>query len=239
MTQAKILSSGALGLSICLGLSLLGFSIYQSAAKLEANSRIVEVKGVSEREIPANKALWPISYREAAQDLGELVQTIQTKNKMIVDFLKARGFKEHEIRLNSPVITDKRAQDYSSSDPIFYRYTAASTISVSTPNVDLVKKTMQETAELGKLGIAVSGENYESKTQYSYTKLNELKPQMIEEATKNARQVAEKFAQDSKSTLGKIKSANQGQFSIEDSDQNSPYLKKIRVVSTVQYFLVD
>lgn len=84
---------------------------------------------------------------------------------------------------------------------------------------------MQKLVELGKVGIAISGETYESKTQFLFTKLNEIKPGMIEEATKNVREVAERFAQDSKSKLGKIKSASQGQFSIDDRDTNTPYIK--------------
>lgn len=98
---------------------------------------------------------------------------------------------------------------------------------------------MQKLVELGKLGIAITGETYESKTQFLFTKLTEIKPGMIEEATKNAREAAEKFAQDSKSRLGKIKKASQGQFSIEDRDSNTPHIKKVRVVSTVEYYLTD
>jgi hypothetical protein len=98
---------------------------------------------------------------------------------------------------------------------------------------------MGKLVELGKQGIAISGENYESKTVFLFTKLNDIKPVMIEEATKNARTVAEKFAQDSKSKLGRIRSASQGQFSIDDRDSNTPFIKKVRVVSTIQYYLSD
>lgn len=98
---------------------------------------------------------------------------------------------------------------------------------------------MQTLSDLGQKGIAFSGEDYEVRTNYLFTQLNELKPAMIEEATKNARAVAEKFAQDSKSRLGKIKSAFQGQFTIENRDNSTPYIKKIRVVSTVEYYLSD
>ena len=80
---------------------------------------------------------------------------------------------------------------------------------------------------------------WEYKTEYSFTKLNDIKPEMIEEATKNAREAAEKFAQDSDSKLGKIKKASQGQFSISDRDSNTPYIKSVRVVSSIDYFLND
>ena len=98
---------------------------------------------------------------------------------------------------------------------------------------------METLSDIGKKGIAISGEDYESRTVYMFTKLNDLKPAMIEEATKNARAVAEKFAQDSKSKLGKIKSASQGQFSIENRDSSTPHIKRVRVVSTIEYYLYE
>jgi hypothetical protein len=120
-----------------------------------------------------------------------------------------------------------------------YRYNITSVVTVMSDNVDLVRKLMSEQGELLKQGIAVTGEDYQYRVQFLFTKLNDIKPQMIEEATKNARATAEKFAKDSGSKLGKIQSANQGQFSITDRDANTPYIKNIRVVSTVNYYLKD
>ena len=98
---------------------------------------------------------------------------------------------------------------------------------------------MKRIVELGKQGIAISGQNHNNKTEFLYTRLNEIKPEMVEEATKKARQVAEKFAKDSNSRLGKIKRARQGQFSIKDRDSNTQHIKKVRVVSTLEYYLSD
>ena len=98
---------------------------------------------------------------------------------------------------------------------------------------------MTELSVLGKQGIVIRGHDYENRTEYLFTGLNDIKPDMIEEATRNARVVAEKFAADSDSSLGKIKQARQGQFSISDRDQNNPHMKKIRVVSTIEYYLSD
>jgi hypothetical protein len=98
---------------------------------------------------------------------------------------------------------------------------------------------MSKIIELGKQGIAISQQDYQSRTEFLFTNLNAYKPVMIEEATKNAREVAEKFAQDSHSKLGKIKKASQGQFSISDRDESTPHIKKIRVVSTIEYYLSD
>jgi len=98
---------------------------------------------------------------------------------------------------------------------------------------------MNKTGELGKQGVALTGQNYQFQTQYLFTRLNEIKPGMIEQATIEARAVAEKFAEDSNSKLGKIKTAYQGQFSISSRDQNNPHIKNVRVVSTVIYYLSD
>ena len=98
---------------------------------------------------------------------------------------------------------------------------------------------MTRLVELGKQGLAIAGADYEARTQFLFTRLNDIKPDMIEAATRNAREVATRFAQDSDSRLGKIRRASQGQFSIDDRDSNTPHIKKVRVVSTVEYYLSD
>lgn len=119
------------------------------------------------------------------------------------------------------------------------RYAAAQVITVYSDKIDTVRASQGNVAELGKKGIALGGNEYNQQTQFLFTRLNDIKPAMIEEATRNARAVAEKFASDAKSQIGKLKRANQGQFTIEDRDTNTPYLKKVRVVSTVEYYLAD
>jgi hypothetical protein len=239
MNNKDIRPSFVLGAFICVGLIGLGFLLAGGVTKIRALSRTVEVKGLSEREVPANIAIWPIKFKEADNDLNVLFSTIQRKNAVVVEFLKKQGFKDDEISTSAPAVVDKQAQEYSESGTSRFRYSGSSTITVYTGNVDLVREAMQRLVELGKVGIAISGDTYESKTQFLFTKLNDIKPQMIEEATKNASEVAEKFAQHSKSKLGKIRRASQGQFSIEDRDSNTPYIKKVRVVSTVEYYLTD
>jgi hypothetical protein len=228
-----------LGAFICIGLVLLGYFISAGITRVKALDRTVKVKGLSEREVQANIAIWPIKFSEADNSLNNLFSTMQQKNTIIIEFLKSQGFKEEEIYTSAPSIVDRQAQGYAESDRIKFRYSGSSTITIYSDNVDAVRKTMEKLVDLGKKGIAISGEDYQSKTEFLFTKLNDIKPEMIEEATKNAREVAEKFAKDSKSKLGKIKSASQGQFSINDRDRNTPYIKKVRVVSTLEYYLSD
>ncbi len=98
---------------------------------------------------------------------------------------------------------------------------------------------MVKIEELGKQGVTFKSDAYENRVEYIYSKLNDLKPSMLKEATLNARVAAQTFADDSKSKLGKIKSASQGQFSISERDKNTPHMKSVRVVSTVVYYLND
>ena len=150
-----------------------------------------------------------------------------------------QGFPEAAISVAPPGIVDKQAQGYSGSEEIKFRYSANATITVYTEDVDRVLQTRRHLVELGKEGIAFAGQGYQSQTEFLFTGLNDIKPGMIQEATRNAREVAEKFATDSQSRLGKIKHASQGQFSISDRDSNTPHIKKVRVVSTITYYLAD
>jgi hypothetical protein len=227
-----------LGLFICIGLAVLGYSLAASIRHVKSLDRTVTVKGLSEREVEADIAIWPIKFDEASNDLEALSSAIQSKNRAIVRFLEQAGFDESEISYSAPAIVDKQAQGYSPVEAKF-RYSASSTISVYTTSVELVKNTRMRLVELAQQGIAISGQDYQTRTEFIFTGLNDIKPDMVEEATKNAREVAEKFATDSNSRLGKIKKARQGQFSIVDRDSNTPHIKKVRVVSTIEYYLSD
>lgn len=227
-------------LLLSVGLIVAAWVLGQALLQFKQADRGVEVKGLAEREVPADIAIWPVAFSEADNDLPRLYQTLQEKNVKISAFLQASGFKPEEISISAPSITDRQAQDYGNAQLAErLRYSGKSTLTVYTRQIDRVREAMTRLGELGKQGIALSSDNYENRTQFLFTGLNALKPAMIEEATKNARISAEKFAKDSASRLGKIRHANQGQFSIEDRDASTPYIKKVRVVSSVEYRLID
>jgi len=228
-----------LGVAIFLGLSVLGYLLGSSIVKFKEFERSVSVKGLSEKEMPADIALWPIQFSRAGNDITQLYADLEKDTKEVVRFLKENGFSDSEITVSPPAITDKLAQQYGDSSKVELRYSANQDITVYTDKIDAVRATMKKLVELGKTGIVFTGGNYDNKTEFIFTRLNDVKPAMIEEATRKAREVAEKFAKDSSSRLGKIKQASQGQFTITDRDRNTPYIKKIRVVSTVEYYLSD
>ena len=231
-----------LALAIGLGTSFAGYSIGSRIGKgftdARALERTVSVKGLSERDVPADVAIWPLQINVADNDLTNLVATVEKQQAMVIEFLTTHGFAEAEITVGAPAITDKQAQAYG-NDPIRFRYLAQQVVTVYTKKIDAVRAANRELLELGKAGVVFSQENYELKTQYLFQGLNEIKPAMVEEATRNARVVAEKFAADSDSRLGKIKSAAQGQFTVEDRDSNNPHIKRVRIVSTLEYYLAD
>ena len=223
---------------LAIGLIMLGTQIQKGINNFVEKDRIVTVKGLAEMEVPANKVTWPLMYKEVGNDLTALYNRINATNTAIVEFLKKKGITEEEISINAPEIIDMQAERYVGENKT-YRYNVTTVITVTSAKVNLVRSLISEQSELLKQGIAITGGDYRYQIQYDYTSLNEIKPKMIEEATKNAREAALKFAKDSDSELGKIRRASQGQFSIDNRDANTPYIKRIRVVTTIDYLLED
>ncbi|EKO3394935.1 SIMPL domain-containing protein [Vibrio fluvialis] len=239
MTQLNTKSALTMGISILLGLGLLGYFVEQAAVKFKEYDRIVTVKGLSEREVPADTVIWPIQFTLADNELLTLFTTLDAQTQQVMQFLAQQGIDTQSISISAPAVIDKKAQQYGGEARIEYRYLATQTLTVYSTHVDLVRQAISQIGQLGKQGIVFNQDNYNNRVEYLFSGLNDIKPAMIEEATKQAREVAEKFAKDSQSSLGKIKRATQGQFSIVDRDNNTPYVKKVRVVSTVEYFLSD
>lgn len=228
----------ALGIFMFLGLIGLGKILGDTAIKVKEYERTVRVKGLSEKEYPADIVIWPLQFTGAANVLEDLYSEIDKNTALIKAFLIENKLSEKDFTVSAPAITDKSAQQYGASKPV-YRYTYRQTVNVYSRAIEKVRAIMFSISTLGKKGIVFSNESYYAEPQYLFTRLNEVKPEMVEEATKRARNVAEKFAADSQSRLGKIKRASQGQFSISSRDKNNPHIKKIRIVSTIEYYLAD
>ncbi|NMH59180.1 SIMPL domain-containing protein [Alteromonas ponticola] len=232
-TVAVILATGAV-----LGLTLLGTQLGNAIITFKTWDRVVTVKGLSEREYLADKVIWPIQFTEAGNDLSALHRTLKQHTQSITQYLHNAGLDAQSITVGAPEIIDKLAQRYGGERTEF-RYSAIQTITVYSTKIEFVRGLMASISELVSEGIVFTSPGYEARTEYLFSRLNEVKPVMIEEATKHAREVANKFAQDSDSKLGKINQARQGQFSIFARDNHHPHIKKVRVVSTIEYTLVD
>ncbi len=199
--------------------------------------RSVTVKGLCEKEVKADKAIWPLTYKLGSDSLTELTANMDKNEKTIIEFLKKGGIKEDEISINVPVISDKLATEWNSDRKL--RYISKCGITVCTKNVDAVTHLSADVSELLKKGIILGTGEYNDTVSatYLFEGLNDIKPAMIHEATANARLAAEQFAADSGSKIGKIKTASQGTFSIENRDANTPQIKTVRVVTSLTYYL--
>jgi len=226
--------------TIVLSISILmaGYFIGNMHKIAKRYDRYVQVKGLSEREVISDLAVWPINIMLTGNDLKSLQKEIEKQNNQVYDFFINQGFEKFELTKGLTNIEDAEANIYGSNrENNEFRYLAKSEFTVRTKDIKKLKKALDESLNLMSKGILFGSKNSWRPIEYIFTGLNDLKPSMIEEATKNARKVAEKFARDSESEVGKIKIARQGQFSINDRDQNTPEIKIIRVVSTIDYQL--
>lgn len=228
MNKNSIIAAAIIAVSVC----VLGFCIKAGIDNFAFRDRMVTVRGLAERTVEADFVTWPMSYSIAGDNLPSLYNEMQSNNAIVVKFLTDNGISGDEISVNPPDLYNAADNVYGGSQAR-YQYKLTVTITVATKKVDKVRELLSRQTELLKQGVAASN-NY---INYQFTGLNSIKPEMIAEATKNARIAADQFAQDSSSKVGKIKTASQGQFSINDADSSTPQLKKVRVVSTIVYYL--
>lgn len=223
------------GVCVAIGIASVGISLKAGIDHFVDRDRVVTVKGLAERNVQADYVIWPVTFRVTGTDLSALYEKAQTQSEEIRNFLISQGIKAQDISQGTPSVQDLHADFYGNNLPP-ERYRMEMAVSVATTDVDTVLKAMVNQSELIQKGVLFT-QNY--RTQFSFNGLNSIKPEMVEEATKNARSTAQKFAEDSDSELGKIRRASQGQFSIYDRDSNTPYIKRVRVVTTVEYYLKD
>ena len=222
--------------------------IGRSLQRFKAEDRSVSVKGFAEREVKADLAVWIIQTRMANNDLMEGSKAIEEAKNKVIAFMLQNQIKQEEIIVEGILVTDKKAQQYDNFQPgNSFRYLITQNFQIRSNNVDLLQKVSRMTGELLQVGIFLSNSDYGNPLQFYFTKLNEIKPEMITEATQNARKAAQQFANENDSKLGSLKKANQGLFTIVDrtaslsggeggfaSGTNDLY-KKVRVVISAEY----
>ncbi|MBR9999230.1 MAG: SIMPL domain-containing protein [Cyclobacteriaceae bacterium] len=201
--------------------------------------RYVSVKGLAEREVDANLAIWPFRMTIASNDLNLLQKKLENDSRIILNFLSEEGF-DSEFSTGVAEIQDSQTFNYGSPNQSnSLRYIARKDFTIRTPDIPKLHRALGNISSLIGKGIVLESKNQWQGVEYLFTDLNEIKPGMIEEATKNAREAAQKFAQDAGSKVGKIKSANQGLFTISDRDINTGYIKNVRIVNTIDFYLED
>ncbi|MCF8034953.1 MAG: SIMPL domain-containing protein [Desulfarculaceae bacterium] len=236
MNQNSFSGALALGLLIGLGVALAGFFVGQALYEVKASERFVTVKGLAEREVPADLAIWPLTFNQTGNKLPALYGRLEADRERIKAFLLGLGFSAEELSASPPRVTDYYAQGYTGSRLPPNRYKVEASVTLTTSKVAAAKAAMGKSGDLVKQGIVLA-HDYSSQTAFLFTALNKIKPAMIAAATKNARAAAEQFARDSGSVVGTIRRARQGLFTIRNRDVNTPDKKIVRVVSTVDFFL--
>lgn len=232
---------------LALGVALGGWFIGHGFAGARAADRYVTVKGVAEREVRADLALWPLRLVAGDNALGSAQARITYGVRAVRAFLRRSGIDTASVELQGYEVTDAYANQYRSADEVTNRYVIHQTVMVRSDRPDVVAAAAQRVNELVDAGVVISsgGEYGSGGPTFLFTGLNALKPQMIAEATARAREGAEQFARDSRASLGGIRRATQGMFEILPRDQapgveeGSQLAKTVRVVSTVEYFLRD
>ena len=227
---------------VALGLLLAGFFPGYYYYKTYKTNNSVTVKGLSEMNVKADLAVWNIKFTVVGNDMGNVQNKLGQQTGDIVAFLRQAGFEDGEITIPAYNLIDKLADRYSNESTPTYRYLATQKMVVKSKNVDLVARSASNISMLGTKGILFEVSEYSSPVSYVFTDLNSIKPKMLEEATKNAKESAEEFAKASGSKVGKIRRASQGVFSILPQDdiggsEQDFINKKVRVVSTIEYWL--
>lgn len=239
-----------LGLLLAIGLVLGGLVLGGQIKATRLNDRYVTVRGLAERTVKSDLAIWDLGYKDAGNDLTALYTKSEADKKAILDFLAKQGVYSSEIELGIVSVTDTQTNEYGNNKGPSRRYIIQQSITVHTSRVDLVAAASQKTMQLVQKGVVLSG-GTDSGLSYKFTGLNSIKPDMITEATRNARAAAERFASDSGSEVGSIRQATQGIFSIlaanggtdtgesgygNNADETS-IMKTVRVVTSVEYYL--
>lgn len=243
MTSFRLtLPAAVLGLCFALGPALAGFFIYKGIVTAKMADRYVTAKGLVERMEKSDRGNWEIAFKVSGNDLPLLYQKLSHDSELIQGFLKKEGIDEKEISLSSPRVVDLHAREYGSGPLSPERYSIEYSIYVNSLKVDMLAALSGKTADFINQGVSLT----RSEVRYYLDRFNDLRPSLIAESTKNAQQVAESFAQTTGSQIGGIRKANQGIIRLlsPDASPNDEYdtglnslMKKIRVVSTLEFFL--
>lgn len=229
-------------LIVGIGLSLSGYFVGNALIAWKKDNRYVTVKGLSERDVSADLALWDMRITATSNDLNQAQSKIDDDIQKLRQFALDSGLDESEIQQGATQVIDLFAREYRPNGAAQSRYIVQSGLMIETVKTQTVFNMTTQIGDLIKQGVTFM---QNSNPTYSFTRLVDLKPEMLKEATENAREAAQQFADDSQARLGGIRNANQGIFSITAKNQimgqssDEARDKKVRVVSTVQYFLVD
>lgn len=233
-------------LLLAVAIGAAGFLVGKGMTRFKSDLRTVTVKGLVERDVASDQAVWTLSFRRATVGLEEGHSQVAADREAVTRFLEARGFTREEVEVQPAGTVDRHAQDHGGNAPPRLRYLVSGGVTVRSARVDLVRASAAATDTLLKQGVVLETQEGRANPRYVLARFNDLRPQLLADATKNARAIAQQFAADSGARVGAIQSANQGHIQIFGSDGNdesggwaptSTPVKRIRVVSTFEFRL--
>lgn len=241
-----------IGVVLALGLVCAGWVLGSQIKQTKLGEHYVTVKGLAERTVKSDLAIWSISFRASGDDFKTVLSQGNSQKHAVLVFLKKQGVSENEIAINSPNLLDREAQEYGSVQGRQSRFILTENVIVTSTDVEKMAAANQRVGDLLQEGVILASAQGVGGSQLSFrfTGLNSIKPDMITEATRNARAAAERFAQDAGAKVGSIRQASQGSFSISPADAGSDpeegssvtnpdasLMKSVRVVTTIDYYL--
>lgn len=238
---SRILAGGLIGLGVAAG----GYLAGESLVKSRLGYRVVTVKGLSEREVKANLGFWPIRFVATGPTLEDARLKLEVSEKSVKDFLTKGGFTEADMQVQNIQVEDRIAGYNAQGTPEESRFVLTEDLLVRSADVDKLQTSAKMIGDLLKSGVVFSADAYNAGPSFIFTSVNDLKGEMLTEATKRAREAADKFAAESGAKVGDIQSANQGiieitpAIEIPNDRPEKQVNKKVRVVTTITYFLRD
>lgn len=241
-----------LGALLAMGLVLGGWALGAEIKAARLGDRYVSVRGLAERTVKSDLAIWNLDYKETGDELPLLYAKSESDRKAVLEFLNQQGIQHSEIEMGVVQVVDNQAKEYGANNNAPHRYIVEQQITVQTSRVDQVAAAAQKTINLLQQGVVLNTSSNQG-LAYRFNGLNSIKPDMITEATRNARAAADRFAVDAGSSVGTIRSATQGVFSISSANSGSAtgeadgsggygiddsrIMKTVRVVTSVEYYL--
>ncbi len=230
--KQKRCSTWVVSLSVIVAAALIGLFVYQGLKAVSMGQRVVTVKGAAELEVKADVASMSIRFAILQNTLQDALRVSKEKEKIVIDFLKEIGFTDEEI-----FVGKVSYDEYENSKTKYVRGSVR--LFVKSKAIEKVQTLEKRVTELYERGVVIDQDYWDDGASYEISDVNVFKPKLITESLANAKKAGEQFAKDAESKLGKMKTAWQGQISIEDLDETTPHIKKCRVVSTITYYLED
>lgn len=226
-------------LLLAVGVGAAGVAVSHGLLGFRMDDRTVTVKGLAEKTVESDFAVWMLSFKRAGSEFAGVQQSLQADRQSVVAFLKAHGFSDDEIEIKPLKVQDLLARDYAQQN-LPFRYNGSGEVLVKSKRVKEIEKTALALDPLVQTGLQLEGDV--SVPRYQLRGLNDIKGSLLSEATKNAKEQARKFAAEAGAELGQLKNANQGVINMSgddggEGDDGSSRVKRLRVVSTFEYTL--